>query len=385
MRVLQIGKYYPPYMGGIETHLRALCGGLAREMQVEVLVAGNRAREIKEHIDGIFVTRVATPLRLASAPICPTLAARIRASNPQLVHIHLPNPAAVLAYLASGHGGPLVVTYHSDTVKQKFLGRLFEPLLHRFLNRASVIIATSPNYLESSPVLLRHRDRCKVIPYGITVEEFSRPPESDVSLIRRRFGQRLLIAVGRMVYYKGFEYLVKAMPGIRGHLLLVGDGPLATPLMNLATSLGVAERITFLGNLPNEAVIPYYHAAEVFVLPSIARSEAFGIVQIEAMAAGKPVVNTELDSGVPYVSKNGITGITVEPKNSAALAEAINLLLDNPDLRSRYGAAGQARTYAEFSLEKMTSRTREAYATALGSACCRSKTRRPSQEFQTGP
>src|SRR6185312_16259323 len=189
----------------------------------------------------------------------------------------------------------------------------------------------------------------------------SRTPEPDVSLIRRRFGQRLLIAVGRMVYYKGFEYLVKAMPDVRGHLLLVGDGPLTTSLMDLATSLGVAERVTFLGNLPNEAVIPYYHAADIFVLPSIARSEAFGIVQIEAMAAGKAVVNTDLDSGVPYVSQHGITGMTVKPKNSAALAEAINLLLDDPDLRSRYGAAGRARTYAEFILEKMTSRTREAY------------------------
>lgn len=369
MRVLQIGKYYPPYMGGIETHLRALCSGLAREMEVEVLVASNNAREVKERIEGILVTRVATPLHLASAPICPALAARIRASNPELVHVHLPNPAAVLAYLASGHSGPLIVTYHSDTVKQKFLGLLFEPLLHRFLNRASIIIATSPNYLDSSPVLLRHRNRCKVIPYGITVEEFSRTPEPDVSLIRRRFGQRLVIAVGRMVYYKGFEYLVKAMPDVRGHLLLVGDGPLTTSLMDLATSLGVAERVTFLGNLPNEAVIPYYHAADIFVLPSIARSEAFGIVQIEAMAAGKAVVNTDLDSGVPYVSQHGITGITVKPKNSAALAEAINLLLDNGDLRYAYGSAALARVRSEFGLDRMIVQIREIYTEVFSGSC----------------
>src|SRR5205814_5952563 len=127
----------------------------------------------------------------------------------------------------------------------------------------------------------------------------------------------------------GFEYLIEALTSVKGKLLLVGTGPLLEELAALAAARGVADRVVFLGEIQNEDVTPYYHASDVFVLPSIARSEAFGIVQIEAMAAGKPVVNTDLDSGVPFVSQHDLTGLTVPPKNSAALANALNRILDD--------------------------------------------------------
>jgi glycosyltransferase involved in cell wall biosynthesis len=268
---------------------------------------------------------------------------------------------AVMAYLASGHRGRLVVTYHSDTVRQRVLGAMFEPFLHQALRRSAAIIATSPDYRETSPVLARYRDRCHVIPYGIALNEFESAPPAQVSAIRQKYGERLILSVGRLVYYKGFEYLIQAMAKVEGKLIIVGDGPLREKLEQLSRTLGLGEKVIFAGEIQNQNVVPYYHAAALFALASVARSEAFGIVQIEAMAAGIPVVNTGLDSGVPFVSLHEKTGLTVKPADSDALAAAINRLLNESNLRRSLGQAARVRAREEFSLDRMTSRTLSVY------------------------
>ncbi len=235
VRVLHVGKFYPPHMGGIETHLQALSGKLNEAVNLRVLVSSDNRSTCQEIIDGVNVLRVATPLTLFSTPICPAMVARIRASKADLVHIHVPNPTAILAYLASGHRGRLVITYHSDTVRQRILGSLFEPFLHAALRRSSAVIATSPNYLATSTVLAAHRERCHVIPYGIDIAQFQAYDSDAVANIRKQFGERLVISVGRLVYYKGFEYLIRAMAQVRGKLLIVGDGPLRSSLQGLAS------------------------------------------------------------------------------------------------------------------------------------------------------
>lgn len=364
-RVLHVGKFYPPYRGGIETHLEILCGQLRGQVDVRVLVASEGPEESVEVMDGVEVVRAATPFSLAGAPVCPGMVRRIRESSADIVHLHLPNPAAVLAYLASGHRGKLVVSYHSDVVRQALLDAAFRPFLTHLLNRSDAIIAATPNYVASSPVLARHLAKCHVIPYGIPVDGFE-PREAEVAAIRERLGDRLVLSVGRLVYYKGFESLIDAMPRVRGHLLIVGEGPLRGALEQRARAAGVAERVTFLGRV--EDAVPYYHAADVFVLASVARSEAFGIVQIEAMACGRPVVNTSLDSGVPYVSRDGESGFTVRPGSPAELAGAIGRLLDDADLRARFGTAARRRVLEEFSQEAMTRRMVQLYHDVLGRA-----------------
>jgi rhamnosyl/mannosyltransferase len=316
---------------------------------------------VNEVVDDVPVLRVGTLLTAFSTPICPGTVSRIRAINADLVHIHLPNPAAVLAYLKSGHPGRLIITYHSDTVRQRILGTLFEPFLQAALRRSSAIIATSPNYLATSPALQPHRDRCHVIPYGIDIAQFQRCDPAAVAGVRQQYGDRLIISVGRLVYYKGFDHLIRAMVDVRGKLLLIGDGPLRVELEQLAHELGISNKVVFAGEIQNAQVVPYYHAADVFALPSVARSEAFGIVQIEAMAAGLPVVNTSLDSGVPFVSVHDETGFTVPPRDPAALTVALNRLLDNPALRKSLGAAASLRASREFSAALMTSRTMSLY------------------------
>lgn len=364
-RVLHVGKFYPPHMGGMETHLENLCRGLAAAVEVAVVVAADGRRTVRETIDGVPVARLGTRLSAGSAQVTPGLAREIRQSGADLVHLHLPNPTAVLAYLASRRRGPVIATYHSDIVRQRLLGLAFEPLHHAFLGRCAAILATSPDYLASSPVLARHRARCRVIPYGIPLEQFRRPDPRAVAEIRRRFGPRIVLAVGRLIYYKGFEHLIRAMAGVDARLLLLGDGPLAGALAREARDHGVTEKVAFLGEVHNRDLAPYYHAADLFALPSTARSEAFGIVQLEAMACGRPVVNTRLDSGVPFVSPHGVTGITVPPADPAALAAAISALLADPARRAAYGRAAVERVEREFSREVMVERTLALYAEVL--------------------
>jgi len=363
LKVLQLGKFYPPHMGGIETHLQNLCGELRKSVDLRVLVASDDRRTAEDVVNGVSVTRVGTRLTLASTPFCPGLVAKIRRSDADIIHCHLPNPAAVLAYLASGHPGRLVVTYHSDTVRQKVLGALFEPWLHAALRRSSAIIATSENYNRSSAVLARYQDRTHVIPYGIPVEQFEQCDTNSIREIRQRYGNNLVLTVGRLVYYKGLDYLIRAMTRVSGKLLIVGGGPLETELRTLVSNLGLTEKVIFVGEIQNHQIVPYYHAADLFALASVARSEAFGIVQIEAMAAGLPVINTQLDSGVPFVSLHGVSGLTVAPQNPEALAGAINRLLEDNSLRQSFSKAAQKRAWSEFSLDAMTSRTLSLYET----------------------
>lgn len=361
LRVLHVGKFYPPFMGGMETHLQALSNELQNYVDVKVIVANSNNRHSDEVVNNIPVTRVGKLFDLAGAPVCPAMARKIREAESDIIHIHLPNPTAILAYLASRHRGRLVFTYHSDTVRQKVLGKAFDPIQRVALERSAALIGTSPNYLNTSAVLTAYKDRCHVIPYGIQTDQFYESDSAKVAEIRARYGSRLIISVGRLIYYKGFEYLIRAMKKIDGRLLIIGDGPLRDGLQAEAEALGVSDKVVFLGEIQNEETVPYYHAADLFALASTARSEAFGIVQIEAMACGKPVVNTNLDSGVPFVSLHGETGLTVPPQDPDALASAINLLLDNNGLRAQYGEAARRRAEDEFSLDRMVTRTLQLY------------------------
>lgn len=364
-RVLHIGKYYPPYHGGMESHLENLCDELQSLVDLEVIVANTGWRTTNEVAAGVKVTRLGKLFDLQSAPICPDLVRRMRSTSADIVHIHWPNPIAVLAYLLSGHKGRLIITYHSDIVRQRFLSRAFTPVLRQALKRASAIIVTSPNYIDGSDVLPEFRGRCRVIPLGVSVRHFDHYDLEEVKRVRAWYGPRIVLGVGRLVFYKGFEHLVRAMQDVDGHLLLIGSGPLRASLEQLAHSLNLSDRVTFLSEV--EDVRPYYHAADVFALSSVMRSEAFGIVQLEAMACGKPVVNTQLNSGVTFVSPHGVSGLTVPPADSLALGRAINQLLDQPQLRIELGGRARQRVVANFTISKMVQRTFELYQEVMRS------------------
>lgn len=351
-------------MGGIETHVQNLVAGMSSSHKIQVVVAGDSIQRQVDHMDGAVITRVPTLGVVASMPITPTLPLELIKANPQLIHVQAPNPGAAFAIVVSGYRGPLVVTHQSDTLRQKFLKRLADPFVNEMMRRADRIIATSERYLSSSVELAPFRSKCRVIPMGINYEaEEDDSFLADSDEIIRTYGPRLILAVGRLVGYKGFIYLVRAMRSVDGILLLVGRGPLEAELKGAAQKLGVGHKVKFLGKV--DRLQPFYRASSVFVLPSISRAEAFGLVQLEAMASGLPVVNTDLDSGVPEVSADKVTGLTVPPADADALARAINLLLDDEDLRKKMGAAGKARAHSEFSLHLMIERTKSLYDEVL--------------------
>jgi len=365
-RVLQIGKFYAPFRGGIESHVADQSEALLEHADVKVIVANHDRTLSRETRNGVSVTRLPTWINVAGAPICPAMVREIREFQPDIIHLHLPNPGAVLAILASGHSGNLVCTYHSDVVRQRFFARAFQPVMDRILKRTDAIVVSSWKYARSSPGLRSFQSRCRVIPFGIVHTRFEQQDESQVEAIRNQFGPRIVLGVGRLVYYKGFEYLIRAMERVDGTLLVIGTGRLHEALSAEIRDRGLHARVHLLGDVPDAQLANYYRAADIFVLPSVERSEAFGIVQLEAMACGKPVINTQIDSSVPCVSENGATGITVPPKDVDALADAIRVLLDNDALRRSYGEAARRRVHDRFTIEAATNDLLRLYFELLG-------------------
>ena len=363
VRVLHIGKFYPPVRGGMETHLQDLCRALSPTIDLDVIVGHTGIRTAHETDGDIRIHRMGTLANVASASVCPTMISAIRSIAADIVHLHSPNPTAVFSYLASGHRGRLVVTHHSDIIRQRLLKLAYEPWLRRLMSRADAIISFSPNYIASSAVLRRYREKCHVIPHGINPERFEHFDQKLVDEIRRHYGRRIVLGVGRLVYYKGFEYLIRALPATNATLLIIGTGPLQSHLEQVANSLSISDRVHFLGDVPD--VTPYYHAARMFALPSTARSEAFGIVQLEAMACGIPVINTQLESGVPFVSLDTVTGLTVPPADVVSLRYSIQRLLRDDALHQQFSAAARQRVCTDFTVEQMARHTLELYEHVL--------------------
>lgn len=356
-------------LGGIENHCYHLCSRLRRHVDLTVLVSHTAARTVRETVDGVRVIRVPRYANVASTPVSPGLFTWLGRLEADIVHVHLPNPTAELAYLLARPRGRLVVAYHSDVIRQKNLFKLYRPVLETFLSRADAIIAGAPQNIEHSPVLSRFADRSVVIPLGVEPDDFRMTPERHrrVTALRERFGPRVVFFVGRHIYYKGIDVLIRAMQHVDAHLLIGSDGPLTGELTDLTRRLGLTSRVTFVGRIPDDDLPCFYHASDVFCLPSVARSEAFGIVQLEAMASGVPVVSTRLATGVVYVNLDGVTGLTVPPGDVTALAGALNRLFGDDALRTTLGRQARERVEREFTHDINARRTLELYAELLRS------------------
>ncbi|MBC7242519.1 MAG: glycosyltransferase [Anaerolineae bacterium] len=367
MHVLHLYKDYFPVLGGIENHIRALARAqAAHDHQVTVLVTSTHRRTHEEDDQGVRVIKAARLAAPASTPISLVMPLLVHRQRPDIIHLHFPYPWGELSALLCGPAAPWVMTYHSDIVRQRRLERAYRPILKRVLDRTARIIVTSPRYLETSPWLRAFAGKCRVVPLGVDLAVLQRVDAQQVEEIRRRFPGPLLLFVGRLRYYKGVDYLIQAMAEVpAATLLVVGEGPMRRPWEELARGSGAAERIRFLGEVPDPELPAYYHACDVFVLPASQRSEAFGTVLLEAMACGKPVITTELGTGTSWVNRHGETGLVVPPADPDALAGAIRTLLSNPDLRRRMGEAARRRVAEEFTLERMAAGVERIYAEVL--------------------
>jgi glycosyltransferase involved in cell wall biosynthesis len=369
MHILQIYKDYFPVLGGIENHVRDLSEALARRgHRVTVLVTSlDRHTATEQPQPGLTVIKAGRSLHLASTPLSLAMLRIARGLRPDLVHLHFPYPPGDLAARALPGQTPLVVTYHSDIVRQRALLQVYRPLLELTLRRAARILPTSPNYLVSSPFLRRYAARCAVVPLGIDAERFAHADPRRVASIRARYDAPLALFVGRLRYYKGLHILLDAMPSVRGELLIGGSGPERSRLERQAAQLGIAERVHFLGDIPDDQLPALFQAADVFVMPAHLRAEALGLAQIEALASGLPCVSTELGTGTSFANRHGSTGLIVPPNDPPALAAALNTLLADAGLRQRFGAAGRQRVADLFTRAHMVDSIEAIYRDVLAS------------------
>ncbi len=387
LRICHLGKYYHPFRGGIETHVRSIAQSQS-EMGHEVTVA------CINHIDAkgsdVWCRRIAmTPTiadndgdialqkfgkfaTLARFDFCTGVRAFLKKAdqNFDILHLHVPNPAMCVWLASIQLKIPLVVTYHSDIVKQRFIRKPFRIIEDRVFSRVDRIIVATQAYRDSSEVLGRYLDKTTVVPFGLDLEPYRKPSARSLAFaeqLRTQYGDApLWLCVGRLVYYKGFEFAVRALQHCPGRLLIVGQGELYNSLQALAESLGVADRLMWRDRLDDDELRGAYRAATALWFPSIVRSEAFGLVQIEAMASGCPVINTDIPgSGVSWVSMDGISGCTVPVQDPVALAQAASSLVNNPALRAELSAGALQRAEEIFEIRKMTVRTMSVYDAIL--------------------
>ncbi|MBI2930937.1 MAG: glycosyltransferase [Planctomycetes bacterium] len=357
-RVLHVNKAYAPHVGGVERVVQDIAEGLRDEFDTRVLVCNPGGPHVEERVAGVAVVRAAAPIVALSMPLSAQFFRLFRreARWADIVQFHHPFPLADAAALLDGCAGRrMFIWYHSDVVRQRAVMPLYGLILRRFLRRADRILVASNRLRDASSWLREVRDKCAVIPYGARPEEVTGPQEA-FALPAEDF----ILFVGRLVPYKGAEVLIRAMPHVSIPLIVAGDGPLRESLEDLARRLNVAHRVHFLGKVSGARLRYLYARSRLFVLPSVMNNEAFALVQLEAMAHGKPVINTDLPTGVPEVSLHDVSGLTVPPRDPVALADAIQTIAGDPSRYDRYSRNALARA-KELSMERFLDGMRRVY------------------------
>jgi len=388
LRILHLGKYYPPAPGGIESHVQTLARYQAKlGCDVRVLCVSHvdgagkditharfrPTRSVVESDGSVRVERVGRLFGVSRLEVCPSLLGKIRRDTAaaDIVHLHTPNPLMLGAWWAAGaRDKPVVVTHHSDVIKQRFLRYAVAPFESAVYRSARIILTTSPKYLEDSGQLRPFSEKTQALPLAIDLEPYLHPTREILAraqeLRQGLSGGPLWLMVGRLTYYKGYHVALNSLADVPGRLVIVGTGPLESELREQAKRKGVLDRIEWKTNLGQQELIALYHAATALWFPSVAKSEGFGLVQVEAMAAGCPVINTDIPgSGVSWVSQDEVSGLTVPVGDSYRFAEAARNLFENKALRERLSQGAIERAKSEFDSRTMAYRSLEYYHKAL--------------------
>jgi rhamnosyl/mannosyltransferase len=356
MRVLHYFRLArPDSFGGVEQFIHQLSVA-TREFGVSshVLTTSDTPQAATQRLDGHVVHQSRVDFRIAGVEFSSDAAMRFRrmASRFDLIHYHFPWPFADLTHLAFGRRIPSIVTYHSDIVRQPTMLRLYSPLMHAFLGRVDRIVATSPNYVRTSPVLQRHRERVEVIPIGLDVGSYPSPPAARVSELEREHGRRFFLFVGMLRYYKGIHVLLDAVRHTDIPVVIAGGGPLEASLRAQARSPGLSN-VRFLGEVSEQDKCALLSLCRAVVQPSHLRSEAFGISLLEGAMFGKPMICCEIGTGTTFINIHGQTGLAVEPADPLSLREAMRRLLDDDAAVERYGAQAAERFRSHFTATRM--------------------------------
>lgn len=365
-RVLHVFKDYWPTPGGVERTIQTLVRGCADDFDSTVLVNAAGPRTHVEYRDGATIVRAGTLARVAMTPISPAFLRALYQTQADLIHLHFPNPPGEVGYVALRRRTPMVLSYHNDLIRPAWAVPFYRPWARRTLRAARRILVGDARTIEASPELPAVRSRCSIVPYGIDGDRL-RPTAATAALTARLRQQArgvIVLFVGRFRYYKGLDILIRAIRAVDATLLLVGSGPEEPQLRSLVASLGLAGRVRFAGSVSEASLPAYYHAADVLALPSVYRSESFGLALAEAHACGIPTVSTELGTATSVVNRHDETGLVVEPGSVEALAGALSKLAHDPALRERLGR--RACLLSErFSARQMVAETRRIYSAVL--------------------
>ena len=373
MNILQWGKFHEnKYCGGIEAYVTELSSDLAKKHTLVNLVANTDFSSFSEKFNAYEVKQAASLGRFLSTSFCPTMPYLAHQLNKKyrfdLMHLHFPDPMSHFSSLFLPKSVKRIISWHSDIVKQKLALKAYEPFLKKIVNMADAIIINNPHpgSFPQLQKLLLDKKKINIIPTGIDTQRFLEVNQNEVIDLQKKYQKPIIFALGRHVYYKGFEYLIEAMKYIEDAVLIIGgEGPLTSDLQKQIIDSQLSTKVFLTGKIPHAEIINYYHAAEIFCFPSIEASEAYGLAQLEAMACGKPVVCCELNNGVNFVNQHEKTGLAVPPKNPKALANALISLLTNDTYRQSLGEYAQKRVINEFDFSKTTKNTINLYEKIL--------------------
>jgi rhamnosyl/mannosyltransferase len=372
-KVLQAAKWYWPEVGGIETVAVAITDAVKDKADVKVLVcSGGREKEEGVNEDGVYVYRAKVVHKIWSTPLSLDYlrAFRRMAKDVDLLQLHAPFPLSDLGLFFSRKRRKMkkALWYHCDVVKQKKLMFFYRPLLKWMLKKVDKIYVASKAIAEQSEYLSDYMDKVEVIPFGISTKEYRKAKKYPILTEKLNDKNNVkILFVGRLVYYKGIDVLIEAMAKVDGaELFVCGGGELDDVLKKRVKELGMEDKVHFMGRIPQNDLYAALSDCDFFVLPSVNKAEAFALVQLEAMVYGKPVINTWLPTAVPEVSLHGETGLTVEPGNVDQLADAMNTLVNDKELREKLGAQAKKRCETEYSLKRMQTKLYESYLDLIG-------------------
>lgn len=357
-KVVHVTKFAKPHKGGIESFIEMFNSCIENNnCEIEVLCCSNTCESA--NINGIFYNRARYFFEFAANTFSLDFIYKLHKVNTDVIVYHMPFIFAVLAhFIARPKYKKMIVCYHSDIIGYDKIMKPFWEIYNKFLAQADIIHVQSPQMQENSMVK-NYKDKVVVVPYLIDAKCYFDP--NKVKEIRENYkNKKILFAIGRHVKYKGFEYLLEAMKYVQNAVLLLGGkGPLSDKFQDYILSNDLKDKIKLLGKIADNELENYYEACDIFVLPSILKSETFAVVQLEAMKHEKPVINTNLGTGVNYVSVDKETGLAVEPENVEQLTNAINELLNNNELRLKYGTNAKKRVENLFDIEKVKAKYME--------------------------
>ena len=340
MKVLHFYRtYYPDSFGGVEQVIRQMVTGSTRlGIEAEVLTLTRDKAQLEIEFEGHAVHRAPLNLEIASTGFSWSALTRFKqlAAQADIIHYHFPWPFMDMAHFACQIEKPSVVTYHSDIVRQKYLFKLYQPLQNQFLQSVDRIVATSPNYLETSPTLAKFKEKTEIITYGLAKDIYPEPDQTCVQQWQTRFPQPFFLFVGMLRYYKGLHVLLDAVSGTNIPVVILGDGPVEAELKQQAQRLGL-HHVHFLGALPEQDKVALIRQCYALVFPSHLRSEAFGITLLEAAMFGKPMISCEIGTGTSYVNQHQQTGLVTAPSDPHALRLAMQKLLAHPTEAAQMG------------------------------------------------